>query len=577
MRLRYRHALFAGFLAVVGLLGLLSVFRAGATVTDAVIALLRDELRTELRLLRGELDGAEIPAPDSLVRVLAARTGHRVTLIDSTGTVRADSDVPRREIGLVQDHGDRPEVAAALEGEVATAERRSTTVGRRLVYGAAPLRLADGTVVLRLAVDRDVVARRLAGIRSTLLSTLAVGVLLALGVAYALSRAASAPLAALAEGARDMAGGDLDARVSRTTPFVEFDDLAAALNRLAEELAARLGELEGERDQMQALIDAMGEGVIALTDDARILRANDAARELLELPEPILYAPVGSLVRQPDLRGLLEEAVVRSFRAREVELGDRHLIVSARVLERGGSVVTFLDVTELRRLEQVRRDFVANASHELKTPLTSMRGFAETLLEDEPPPELRRQFLRSIRNNTVRLQRLVDDLLDLSRLESGGWVARREEVDAVELARQVWSELEERAEKKGLTFEIEGEGLAEADEQGLAQVLRNLLENSIQYTSEGGTIAVRVRSGPERVEIDVEDTGIGIPSSALPRIFERFYRADPARSREEGGTGLGLAIVKHVVEAMDGRVEARSTLGKGTTIRVSLPRSEGVE
>ncbi|NIR78506.1 MAG: hypothetical protein GWM92_07675 [Gemmatimonadetes bacterium] len=225
----------------------------------------------------------------------------------------------------------------------------------------------------------------------------------------------------------------------------------------------------------------------------------------------------------------------------------------------------------------MRRDFVANASHELKTPLTSIRGFAETLLEDEPPPELRRQFLRSIRNNTVRLQRLVDDLLDLSRLESGGWVARREEVDAVELARRVWGELDERAEEKGLTFEVEGEGLAEADEQGLAQVLRNLLENSIQYTPEDGSIRVRVRSGAERVEIDVEDTGIGIPSSALSRVFERFYRADPARSREEGGTGLGLAIVKHLVEAMDGGVEARSALGKGTTIRVSLPRSEGVE
>ena len=370
-----------------------------------------------------------------------------------------------------------------------------------------------------------------------------------------------------------MADGELDVRAPRQSRIEELEELSSSFNRLAEELHDRLGDLARERDQMQTLIDSMAEGVLALTEDARVLRTNQAARDLLELPDPVLYAPVGSLVRHPELRDLLESAVVRSFQSREVTMGDRHLVVQSRLLEGGGAVVTFLDITELRRMEQVRRDFVANASHELKTPLTAMRGFSETLLEDDPPSELRRRFLRSIRDNTIRLQRLVDDLLDLSRLESGGWAARPEPVAVAPVVQEVWEDLEARASKKGLHFEVEGDAVVLADERGLAQVLRNLLENSIQYTSEGGRVDVEIRPRREDVVIEVADTGIGIPSSALPRIFERFYRADPARSREAGGTGLGLAIVKHVVDAMDGRVEAESRLGEGTTIRVILPEA----
>jgi len=408
---------------------------------------------------------------------------------------------------------------------------------------------------------------------TVLIDSTVVAAVVALFLASLLSRAFARPVSILTERARRMADGELDVRAPRQSRIEELEELSSSFNRLAEELHDRLGDLARERDQMQTLIDSMAEGVLALTEDARVLRTNQAARDLLELPDPVLYAPVGSLVRHPELRDLLESAVVRSFQSREVTMGDRHLVVQSRLLEGGGAVVTFLDITELRRMEQVRRDFVANASHELKTPLTAMRGFSETLLEDDPPSELRRRFLRSIRDNTIRLQRLVDDLLDLSRLESGGWAARPEPVAVAPVVQEVWEDLEARASKKGLHFEVEGDAVVLADERGLAQVLRNLLENSIQYTSEGGRVDVEIRPRREDVVIEVADTGIGIPSSALPRIFERFYRADPARSREAGGTGLGLAIVKHVVDAMDGRVEAESRLGEGTTIRVILPEA----
>jgi signal transduction histidine kinase len=315
----------------------------------------------------------------------------------------------------------------------------------------------------------------------------------------------------------------------------------------------------------------MGEAVIALDQYGRVMRTNRAAIELLDFPDPVPSAPVGTLVRQPSLRSLLEEAVDHPFAALEITVGDRHLIVSARSVGGGGAVVTFLDVSEIRRLEMVRRDFVANASHELKTPLTAMRGFAETLIEDDPPDDLRRDFLSSIRANTLRLQHLVDDLLDLSRLESGGWVAKVEEVDLASVVEVLWEGFRDRASARGMTFSLTGNALVLADEQGVSQVIQNLVDNAIQYTPDEGSIVVEVTKGGGFARIEVSDTGMGIPTSALPRVFERFFRVDPARSRAEGGTGLGLAIVRHLVEAMGGDVWVESELGQGTSFFVTLP------
>jgi signal transduction histidine kinase len=245
------------------------------------------------------------------------------------------------------------------------------------------------------------------------------------------------------------------------------------------------------------------------------------------------------------------------------------------LLPDGGSVVTILDVTKLRRMEEIRRDFVANASHELKTPLTAVRGFAETLLQGETPEELRRQFLDKILNNTLRMQYLVDDLLDLSRVESGTWIFAENEVDVARVAREVWDHLGPEQQPEDVEFGIEGDVLALGDEQALHLIFRNLFDNALRYTPKGGRIRVRVAYSGPAVQVSVEDSGSGIASSALPRIFERFYRADSGRDRETGGTGLGLAIVRHLVQSMGGKVSAESELGRGATIRFSLPRVTG--
>ncbi|MEX0980237.1 MAG: HAMP domain-containing sensor histidine kinase, partial [Gemmatimonadota bacterium] len=222
--------------------------------------------------------------------------------------------------------------------------------------------------------------------------------------------------------------------------------------------------------------------------------------------------------------------------------------------------------------ERVRRDFVANASHELKTPLTAVRGFAEALLEEEPPEALRRQFLGSIRDNTLRLQHLVDDLLDLSRLESGAWSPEREELSVADVATEVWEELPDEPKRRSIRFEVAGDAELEADRRALSQIFRNLFENAVRHTEEGGRVGVEIRERGGRIRVAVSDDGSGIPSSALPRVFERFFRADPARDRGAGGSGLGLAIVRHLVSTMGGSVRAESVLGEGTTIRFAFPR-----
>jgi signal transduction histidine kinase len=354
----------------------------------------------------------------------------------------------------------------------------------------------------------------------------------------------------------------------------ELRELESLLGQLHGEMRERIGEIERERGELQTLVDSIAEGVVALTADARILRMNGAAAKLLDLVSPPPLAPIGTLIRNPELRSHLENSVAAALPPREIRIGDRHLLVSAHPMKGGGSVVTLVDVTGLRQLEQVRRDFVANASHELKTPLTAMRGYAETLLEGDPPEELRTRFLQAIRTNTLRLQHLIDDLLDLSRLESGRWVAAEEEVEVASSAREAWKEIVADYPSRRTSFSIAGDALAVADAQALHQIFRNLFDNSLRYTPDEGEIEVDIRRTGPMVQISVRDTGSGIPSAALPRIFERFYRADPGRDRAAGGTGLGLSIVRHLVQSMKGEIRASSELGKGTVIYFTLP---GVE
>jgi two-component system phosphate regulon sensor histidine kinase PhoR len=574
VRFRIHHALFGGFLGVIGLLVVLIVGFVGSGLRRDLLGTYRTELRREMDLGSWIVERTDASEADAVAREITERIGYRVTLIDTSGVVLGDSYVEAPRIPDVENHRSRPEVQGALAGEDLTfAERTSATVGRPLLYAARLVRFRAEPVVMRVAAPLDTVEDTVRRVQSTVAFTGLGATILALLVAYWLSHILARPLVVLAERARVLAGGDFSVRAPRVGGVAELADLARAVNRLTEQLQARLAEMRRDRDEMSALIDTMAEGVVALTDDARVLRANRAAYTLLGLPRDMPpFAPVGTLVRHEELRELMEESVVHPLQTREVQVRDRVLLVASRRLDLGGAVTTFLDVTETRRLERVRRDFVANASHELKTPLTSIRGFAETLLEGDPPPPLKDQFLRAIRDNALRMHRLVEDLLDLSRLESGGWSATREEVSVASVAEEAWIQFEERAAERGIEFDVEGDVIATADESGLVQIFRNLMENALRHTDDDGHLLLRVTTpAPGIAEVALADDGEGIPSRALPRIFERFYRADSSRARDIGGTGLGLAIVRHLVEAMGGQVWAESELGKGTTIRFTLP------
>jgi two-component system, OmpR family, phosphate regulon sensor histidine kinase PhoR len=364
----------------------------------------------------------------------------------------------------------------------------------------------------------------------------------------------------------------------------ELQELRSTIRKLTQDAELRAEAAALAERRFLSVLESITEGIIQVSPAARFVHVNSAAKEMLNLPGDVGGQSVGAVIRHPELRVCIERAAAgQSYDPIEITLDEHNLLVAphryrrdAFTEETSGAVVSVIDLTEFRRLESVRRDFVANASHELKTPLTSIRGYAETLLaDDDLPVEARKQFLNIIHKNTDRIQRIVDDLLDLSRLQSGGWRPELQEVDPVALAEDVWQSCE-HGHRKRIEFSVSAPSEVEvvADPGGLRQILANLFDNAIRYTPEDGKIKVVIgtkNGGNDVAQITVTDTGSGISREALPRIFERFYRADPARSRAEGGTGLGLSIVKHLVERMNGEISAESELGKGTTIRFTLP------
>ncbi|MEP7344532.1 MAG: ATP-binding protein, partial [Gemmatimonadaceae bacterium] len=497
----------------------------------------------------------------------------RVTLIARDGTVLGDSEFDDDALGRLENHSNRPEVVAALANGEGTSQRVSASAGDPELYAAVRTPLGVARVSSTTAKLNELIA----GMQRDILAAGGIAGVVALVLAMLFARAVTRPINELRDDARAIAGGDLTRRPSLSAPG-EVGELATAFHRLAEELSARLEALEANDTLFRALTESLNEGIVALDEQQRVVHINDHARRLLGIrgtpPFPADQLPRDRVLREAITaagRGELTDAL-------ETQLNERTVALTVRPRATGGAVIALYDLTPLRRLETVRRDFVANVSHELKTPLTVVGGVAETLQDESLSIDDRRRFVEMILGNTRRMQRIVDDLLDLSRIESGGWVPNPAHLSITAVANEVLAAVYDRATALGVTLEVDVPTDASevyADPTALRQVLANLVDNAVRHTAHG-SVTVFSRAVPGGIAVGLRDTGAGITPEHLPRVFERFYRADAARSREQGGTGLGLAIVRHMVEAHGGRVSAESRVGIGTTIQAVFPPESSV-
>ena len=559
--------LLVGSLALVAALVVGIAAIAGGRLRTRLADETQRELEREARLVAQQWTRPR--NPDSLANAAGEALGRRVTLIDSTGVVVGDSEFDDEALHELQNHYQRPEVADARQRGVGSSMRRSPSAGDDEIYLAVRHPLGYVRVSVATAQFREVVggARR---------DVLVAGLLALIGaavIAFGFSRSVSRPIIELRDVAQAIAAGDLDRHPTLAAPG-EVGDLAGALHRMTEQLAARLSALESEDALLSAVIESLDEGIVAISARGQVVRLNESARRLLALdvnpPFSVDFLPPERLVREA-VRGAMRGAATDPT---ELRVGEHTLLITARPLADGGAVLVVMDLTTRKRLETIRRDFVANVSHELKTPLTIIGGFAETLRDPGLAEAERLRFLETIESNTRRMQRIVDDLLDLSRYESGSWVPNVASNDLAGVVSDVFTGIRRAAETKGLELRFEaqdGVGRVDADPTALRQILANLIENAVRHTNRGG-ITVRAEA-PARggVTVSVRDSGTGIPVEHLGRIFERFYRVDSGRGRGEGGTGLGLAIVRHLVEAHGGSVRAESVVGHGTTITIHFP------
>ena len=544
-----------------------------------VTSRIEDDVAVRLQLIERAASSAaasdgDLDAWDRLADDLGARAAGRVTLIGRDGTVLGDSEVPRGDLAHVGNHADRPEVRAALLTGRGSARRTSDTVKQQMMYAAVPFSRGGAVAgVARLAVPLTEVDAAIASLRRVLLGAGLLALLVALVTALVASQLASRTVRRLTDTARRMAEGDLEVR-ARVEGTDELSTLGRALDRLAASLSEALGSVRGERDLLDGVLGGMREGVLLTDDGGRVLMANQSFRAMaLDGRDPV-GRPLVESARSAELNEALADGAPTTS---EVELPGpdaRRLLVHASKVA-AGRLAVVVDVTDLRRLELYRKDFVANVSHELRTPLTSVRSAVETLQTSaRGDPEALDLFLGTIARNAERLHRLIEDILDLSRLDARQYPVSPEPVALGSIVAQVLEAFRGAVEAKHVRLGAESPDTAAlVDRRAIVHVLSNLVDNAVKYSPEGAEVTVQIAAEPTCVRLSVVDTGPGIEARHLPRLFERFYRVDAGRSRDLGGTGLGLAIVKHLVEAQGGSVSVESAVGRGSAFHVRLRAS----
>ena len=581
---------FLSYLAIIILLSVGFFLYSRNLLRDFYVGSLSKEMEQKTLVIARQMPWQNEPGSlDSLCRTLADQLGVRITVIAQDGTVIGDSDEPATQL---ENHGLRPEVIAALSNGAGSAVRYSTSVKRDLLYRAYRDTAGDKQRIVRVAVSFSEVQNVIHSLGRTLLLGLGLCSIFGLAVAYFFSRRVSNRVNRLAEFSKAVAEGEFAQPILPRSGDDELNLLEQNLRDMSLKIRDNIKELRSEKEKVDSILRCMVEGLVVIDPKGKVLLINDQAKTMFGVTdEQIRDGSFVEISRSPAMRTILREVLAFDFSkntySKRISLEDgRWFGVNAVSLRNGterpsGSILVFHDITEIQRLETVRSDFVANVSHELRTPLTAIRGYVETLLHSPPPdPADTKQFLAIIDRHSERLSRLTEDLLTLSDLESGTRKMMIRPVEPGQLIQRVLEVFWDRAAKKNvkLSYSV-AVGLSSilGDSDRLQQLFINLVDNAVKYTPAGRSVMITATpahagaAADQEIEIAVIDTGTGISEKDLPRLTERFYRVDKARSRELGGTGLGLAIVKHIVQAHGGELKIESAINKGTTVRVFLP------
>jgi two-component system phosphate regulon sensor histidine kinase PhoR len=521
---------------------------------------------------------------EELCKTFGKTTSVRITMILPSGEVTGDSSEDPR---IMENHASRPEVREALAGRRGISSRYSETLQKELMYVAIPVESGKGIVgVVRVSIPVSSIDTALSAIYWKIALFGAVMIILTAAISLYIAGRLSQPIAQLKRDAQRFARGDLGHKLFVAGPK-ELGDLAEALNNMAQQLGEKIWMITEQRNELETILSAMREGVMAVDSDERIITLNQTAGSLLGIDLSTAKGhTVQETVRNADLQRFIGRILSSGQREEEIEIvlhGTENIYLQLRGTvmhnskeENIGALIVLNDITRLRQLENIRREFVANVSHELKTPITSIKGYIETLQEGAiEEKENARKFLEIIFRQADLLHALVDDLLSLSRIEQeaerGEIQLTREQVRHIIESAVSAYETRARDRRIQVTLHCKEEVIVKANARLLEQAVGNLLDNAIKYSEAGNSVDVEVIKNKNEVAIAVRDHGGGIAPEHLPRLFERFYRVDKGRSRELGGTGLGLAIVKHIIQAHGGRVTVESTLGKGSTFTLHLP------